>query len=496
MNSPALQSHFIKAVYRQEVLDEYRGNPLIEALPAIRTEDEWVQQLGILPQFDAGQRELPGHVRSQLVMRLKNFFLPLTRNITLAERVDTVLRSGYVNRNPNNNQRVSSLQQLYEASQNNQGRPIHFGEHLPNSSISLMGFSGMGKSTTVEHCLLSYPQVLLHEESGLHQLVWLKVNVPHDGSIKQLVLDLIGQIDRLLGTTFRKKLSSRAGADELLDQVKHLVLVYQLGLLVVDEIQNLSVKKSGGRESMLNFFQELCNQLGVPVMLMGTMKATNILQMDFRHARRNTGMGSFDWQNLENDEEWSCLVECLWEYQWVKQPMPLNEEIIGILHRETQGIPALLCAGFMVSQIRAISTGEECVTPELFIDVMQKDFKPVQPMLNALKSGDPRRIRHYEDIVPLNLDEMLQREQYAPSKAKNTPAKSNRSEHPEVTKAADTLQLMGYDRAMVVQHLLELRQKLGDRKAPTLVKRFLEQMHENSPNDDDLGEDDPQDLRK
>ena len=66
------------------------------------------------------------------------------------------------------------------------------GELVPTSSSSftLMGFSGIGKSTAIEKILLLYPQVLLHENPvNRLQVVWLKLNCPHDGSLKTLCMD-------------------------------------------------------------------------------------------------------------------------------------------------------------------------------------------------------------------------------------------------------------------------------------------------------------------
>ena len=49
--------------------------------------------------------------------------------------------------------------------------------------------------------------------------------------------------------------------------------IHCLGLLVIDEIQHLNQAKSGGAEKMLNFFLQLMNTLGLPVVLIGTYGA-------------------------------------------------------------------------------------------------------------------------------------------------------------------------------------------------------------------------------
>ncbi|WP_164907501.1 TniB family NTP-binding protein [Clostridium septicum] len=69
--------------------------------------------------------------------------------------------------------------------------------------------------------------------------------------------------------------------------------------MIIDEIQHLSRTKSGGADKMLNFFTTLVN-VGVPIIMVGTMAARDILQSDFRMARRNLGVdGNVIWDRLK-----------------------------------------------------------------------------------------------------------------------------------------------------------------------------------------------------
>ena len=56
-------------------------------------------------------------------------------------------------------------------------------------------------------------------------------------------------------------------------------------MLVIDEVQRISKASSGGVGEMLNFFTELVNTIGVPIVLVGTYKALSVLMGEFhRHA--------------------------------------------------------------------------------------------------------------------------------------------------------------------------------------------------------------------
>ncbi len=80
----------------------------------------------------------------------------------------------------------------------------------------------------------------------------------------------------------------------MMPRMAQLAMNHSLGLLVIDEIQHLSLAKSGGSEKMLNFFVNLVNTIGVPVVLIGTMKALSVLQSEFRQARRGSGQGDMN----------------------------------------------------------------------------------------------------------------------------------------------------------------------------------------------------------
>jgi len=72
--------------------------------------------------------------------------------------------------------------------------------------------------------------------------------------------------------------------------------VHAIGVLVIDEIQHLSMSRSGGVEKMLNFFVTLVNVIGLPVVMVGTPKARPIFEMDLRSARRGAGFGALLWE--------------------------------------------------------------------------------------------------------------------------------------------------------------------------------------------------------
>lgn len=92
-----LPANMAKAVYNDPGIEQYRGNPLIEALPPIMTTQQIKQGLSGSIKFDLKDIYVDGpwrvHVISQL---LDDFFQPISRHLQLESKLSIMLRQGYV----------------------------------------------------------------------------------------------------------------------------------------------------------------------------------------------------------------------------------------------------------------------------------------------------------------------------------------------------------------------------------------------------------------
>src|SRR5262249_41771200 len=144
----------------------------------------------------------------------------------------------------------------------------------------------------------------------------------------------------------------RRTTDELLSDMALVAANHLLGVLVIDEIQRLSSARSGGADRMLNFFVQLVNMIGVPVVLIGNYKALSVLSGDFSQMRRGTGQGDLIWDRMARDEQWQFFVESLWRLQYTQQVCRLEEDpsLVDVLYDETQGITDLAVKAYLFAQ--------------------------------------------------------------------------------------------------------------------------------------------------
>ncbi len=62
---------------------------------------------------------------------------------------------------------------------------------------------------------------------------------------------------------------------------------------------------------------------------------------------------------------------------------------------------------FVLSQIRAVVTGTERITPNIMKKVYHDELKPIHPMMEALRSGDPSKIAQYSDLTIPDVDKKI-----------------------------------------------------------------------------------------
>lgn len=276
------------ALYTPAVRALYRGNPWIEALPDSLTDQELFRALqGKIP-YDENERTLDHYQREACIQSLTHVFVPLGATGEIARKIDAAIREGYVSRNPLVSGWNREMGRLQECVRDHDADFSHLSGGNANAcGFCLVGDSGMGKTSAVNHTLALYPQVLFHSSYNgtafpCAQIVWMRLECPQDASVKGLCSEFFMEFDRITGeNTFQKfAASGRATTDQMIPQMAMLAQRHGLGLLVIDEIQNLSAAKSGGAQRMLNFIVQLVNKIGLPVLLVGTPPAIGLLSAD------------------------------------------------------------------------------------------------------------------------------------------------------------------------------------------------------------------------
>lgn len=414
----SLPDEYVTAVYQDTGNSSYKGNPFIEALPPIMELKQLKAGLEGKVNFSLDNLQDRPRQRAHMVAALlDDFFQPLSQHVLLEERISIMMRRGYVGRNLRDGSLNQHLQNGYERVMSGDLQSYKFLNVLTTATcLSLIGCSGSGKSSTLDRILATYPQVIYHEQYNFFQLSYLKIECPNNGSQQSLCLNFFREVDKRLGTNYEKTHGRRRhGVPTLLALMSQVANERAVGVLVIDEIQRLKIRKSVGREQMLEFFVELVNTVGIPVILVGTPKARPLFEIELQSARRTTGIGSLYWQpmpqypeNPKAKSEWIAFTNKLWRYQWLnKRDEVLSDDIRDCWYELSQGVLDIVVKLFVLAQLRAIASKLERITVKVLKSVYDDELKPVHPMLDAIRKDNPELIAKYSDLRVADIDKRL-----------------------------------------------------------------------------------------
>lgn len=439
---------FPRAHYTEQRIPQYRGHPLIEALPPILDEDAWTEHLFSMPDFSPEQRDWSSTERMHMIAQLANFMLPLPRHTLLAQSIDVLIRQGYVGREPRSAKAHRILTKLQE--QQGKGGLFKVSRRIRRQlSSSLIGLSGMGKTTTMERIQSYFPAVIYHPDLDIYQVPVLHIEMPYDGaSVKGLALSIFRKFDLLLPEANYSELygSPHSGAETLMGHAARLLCLHHVGLLIIDEVQNLE-NSPKNRQSLMTLLVSASNDLGVPVLFVGTNKARRILSLDFRQARRSIGHGLAYFDRLgkgtpQKPCEWEDFVSALWRFQWLRKPVLESVVLTDLLYDFSQGIVDIAIKLFAGCQLRAMMDGSETITGQLIADVAHRELAMVEPMIDALRRNDIDALQLIDDIAPLNLEQLLQNihQSYSGKKVRGVSIRPDNEQFaPTVTAALESL---------------------------------------------------------
>jgi hypothetical protein len=184
---------------------------LIEALPPIYDKYDVMKLLTVDPKYNKREREFEMHNRLHCIGRLFRYFQPLDVHFEIEQRISLAIRQSYISKNPATPMYAAGLVQGVAAIREN-SLVSSTSANSTAFGFTIIGISGVGKTTAMEKVLSLYPQTILHTQYNnapmfLTQLVWAKLDCPFDGSLKGLCMSFFAYVDNVLGTDYAKMFS-------------------------------------------------------------------------------------------------------------------------------------------------------------------------------------------------------------------------------------------------------------------------------------------------
>jgi hypothetical protein len=375
----------IDATYRPLTVSGLAGNPLAEAIPLRLSMERFWEDVVDEISVPENIANMPDEDKELHAMDIMNSVAPTSLYYDVYCDLVNLLRMGYRNRNPlcdewKKKQQILATQPAKKVK-------------TTGGAISFFGLSGMGKTTLVDSALSLLPQVIKHSKDGNYefeykQIVYLKCDISGSDDPKEICLKVLAEIDKITGEEvsdiYRRK---RHTAKNCIHKLVTRCSTLNIGMLIFDEVQNIELAKSSARKQLFSLFHKLNNESKIPVVSIGTSKASKIFQEEFTNVRR-LGQPVEFFNYSPHDKDWKLLVEYVWDYQLISNPLPLSEEIEHQIHNLTCGIPYCLFYLMEQANIQAIRKGRYSIDVKFLKEVYETKFKFMQPALMALRTGE------------------------------------------------------------------------------------------------------------
>lgn len=268
-------------------------------------------------------------------------------------------------------------------------------------AFTIIAPSGCGKSSCVSRAvdLIMQKQMIEIEEPYMKIIPYVIVQCPWDSSVKGLMYEILRVIDVHLGTSYyTKALRAQSTLESAIGTVAQVSL-QTIGVIIVDEIQNVVNSKNG--KNLISSLTRLINSSGVSIIMVGTPECRVFFEQAFQLARRSLGLY---YDTMEYGNEFKRFCETMFQYQYVKNRTDLNEGIIQWLYEHSQGNLSIIASLLHDSQELAIMNGKEVLNIETLDEAYRKRLSLLHSFVTPKKKKSTERLRS-EKLFPVEVEE-------------------------------------------------------------------------------------------
>lgn len=345
-------------------------NDILKLIPEMKAGNALISALSVLPAYDENIRSQNEAVRLIALSDLYRIYIPSPMTTEIYSKLYLAL--------------LRSLQKKMTKTaviqQNQNHRAIQQQEYTGimggSDSFTIIGNSGIGKSSAISRSLslLQADGIIETQKPYAKIIPCVVVQCPFDSSVKGLLLEILRKVDEVIGSDYYKNaLKIRVTTDMLIGNVSQ-VAINHIGLLVVDEIQNVVNSKHG--KSLVGMLTQLINNSGISICMVGTPESSLFFEQAMQLARRSLGL---HYQSLECDRYFYDFCCTLFSYQYTKHKAEITDAIINWLYEHSGGIVSVVVSLIHDAQEIAILNGKEILN----IETLNEAYKKRLSMLHS-----------------------------------------------------------------------------------------------------------------
>ena len=254
--------------------------------------------------------------------------------------------------------------------------------------LTIIGDSGIGKSRAISEVLkvIAGDNQIETEKPFRKVVPCISVQTPFDSSVKSLLLEILKEADLHLETNFYDQaIRSKATTDVLIMTVSQVALEH-LGMIVVDEIQNVIKAKQG--RNLVGCLTQLINYSGIAIVMVGTPECIDFFESEMYLGRRAVGLR---YGPLKYNETFQKICEYLFSLYYVRQAPILTEDLCAWLWSKTQGNISALIGMIAGAQELAILSGREELNKEALQEAYDTRLASLQVFLRPKETKQTAR---------------------------------------------------------------------------------------------------------
>ena len=346
---------------------------VIHILPPMKSGSELLSALEVMPEYDEAIRSAESQTRLMALSDLYKIYVPNQMSVEIYSKMYLALLRSL--------QKKGTKLAVRQQSQNFKAiiGQEYSGIMGGSDSFTIIGASGIGKSTAISRSItLITENRIVEVENPYSKIVsCICVQCPFDSSVKGLLLEVLRKVDEAINSNYyQNALRARATTDMLIGSVSQVALNH-IGLLVVDEIQNVCNSKNG--KSLVGVLTQLINNSGISICMVGTPESAVFFEQAMQLARRSLGL---QYDVMGYGDNFKRLCEVLFSYQYVKQRTEITNAIIEWFYEHSSGNISVVVSLIHDAQEIAILNGREILNLELLNVAYQQRLSLLHGFIN------------------------------------------------------------------------------------------------------------------
>lgn len=333
-------------------------------LPEMKSGNELISALSIIPEYDETICQQNQAVRLMALSDLYQIYIPSQMSLEIYSKLYLALLRSMQKKGTQ--MAIKQRYENYKAIQQQSYSGILGG----SDSFTIIGTSGIGKSSAISRAisLITENRIIETDKPYTKIIPCLIVQCPFDSSVKGLLLEILRKVDEELGTDhYIHAIKSRASTTDMLIGAVSSIALNNIGMLVVDEIQNVVNSKNG--KSLIGALTQLINNSGISICMVGTPESTVFFEQAMQLARRSVGL---QYTTMKYDEYFQSFCKIIFKYQFLKNQTEITAAITEWLYEHSAGVVSVVVSLIHDAQEIAILTGKEILNLDTLNEAYQQ----------------------------------------------------------------------------------------------------------------------------